>query len=890
MKSRFHRRLDPNLITVLLVVVIAALPFLTRPGLPRHTDLELHVLRAAEYGEVLRDGVLYPRWAPDFYYGYGYPIFNYYAPFTYALSNLFDLIPGVDVAAAMKLVILTAYALGAYGTYFFARRHFGVTAGVIGSAAFVLSPYFLFIDPLMRGDVAEFLALGWLPWVFYVFDRPRRFSIAPPLVLAAFVFSHNLLALMGAVLLALYLLWRGLLLDGVKRWASDALSIGLAAALTAIFWLPFMAERDLIRLNVAGPGHFDYHNHFVPLSMLLAQSPALDMAATTPKYIYNLGLVQWLLLVPASVAAAWRRKQVENKIALFFVLITLVLIFLITPVSTFLWDSIPPAALVQFPWRFLGPAAFTLAVAVASLFQPAPFHAIRTAPHSAHLAFRVLRVTFPALVLFALFVSALPTMYPPLWQAAFGDTSPRGMIDFELSGVALGTTSTGDFLPKPIGREPGPAASLLDSYAAGLIDKFDRATLPAGATVQVEDHSAAYDRFRVDTPGEFKGRLLTFLFPGWSVLVDGVVVPAAPQDQTGFMEFHIPAGAHVIEAVFSPTQSRILGGFVSLGALIVVAVLGVSRRERVQPAPAPRPAFAWALCAVSAAFLIGKIAVADRCDACFRYTSPAGQALGAQHQQHANFGGHIALLGYDLPVAELAAGQALPLTLYWRATVPVPHNYQVFAQLTQPDTVLWGQSDKLNPGDFPSTRWPLDKFVWDDHRVPVLPGTPPGVYRLAVGLYDLASGQRVPVLDESGQIAGDRIVLDVPVRVTAPASPPAIESLGIQHPLDRVYSGSRLLGWSIEAPVVQAPNFARLTLFWQGLAGSSAVHRRTDLIDRTGKVRQSLESTVPALQNGEIRRDQVAFWLPPDFPAGVYDVSVRVLDEALNITSIEVEK
>ena len=80
-------------------------------------------------GEVLRDGVLYPRWAPDFYYGYGYPIFNYYAPFTYAFANLFDLIPGVDVVLSVKIVIVLAYALGAYGVYFLARRHFGSAAG-----------------------------------------------------------------------------------------------------------------------------------------------------------------------------------------------------------------------------------------------------------------------------------------------------------------------------------------------------------------------------------------------------------------------------------------------------------------------------------------------------------------------------------------------------------------------------------------------------------------------------------------------------------------------------------------------------------------------------------------------------------------------------------------
>jgi hypothetical protein len=890
MKTRLPR-FDLNLITILIIVVIAALPFLTRPGLPRHTDLELHIFRAAEYGEVLRDGVLYPRWAPDFYYGYGYPIFNYYAPLTYALANAFDLIPGVDTVLGVKLVMLAAYALGAYGVYFFARRHFGSAAGVIASTAFVMSPYFLFIDPLMRGDLAEFLALSLLPWVFYVFDQPRHFSIAQPLILAAFVFSHNLLALIGAALLALYLLWRGLFVDGPQRWGTDLFSIVLAAALTAVFWLPFIAEREAIRLDVAGPGHFDYHNHFISPTMLLSPSPALDMGATSPRFIYNLGLVQWLLLIPAAIIAVLRRSAVT----LFFVLATLGLVFLITPLSEFLWDLIPPAAFVQFPWRFLGPAAFTLAMSLGMLFRAEPAEQC-TPLRITHYALR--STLFPALVLLALLVSALPAMYPPLWEADFGDTSPRGLIDFELSGVALGTTSTGDFLPQAAGRVPGPTASLLDSYTAAAIDKFDRSTLPAGATVQAEEHSAIYDRLAVTTPVAFKGRLLTFLFPGWRVLIDGVEVVVTPQDQTGLMEFQIPAGSPRIEAELGVTQSQLIGALISFSALVALFILGVSRRK---PAPAREVAAAQSTCAVallivSVAFLAAKIAWIDRCDTCFRYTSPVGQVLGAQHQQRANVGGHIELLGYDLPSVEVESGQALPLTLYWRATAPVPHNYQVFAHLTNPATTLWGQSDKLNPGDFPSTRWPLDRFVWDAHRLQVLPGTPPGEYRLSVGLYDLGSGQRAPILAD-GQIVGDNVVLDTVVKVTAPRRPPTLESLAVQGRIDRDYGGSRWLGWSIENPIVPLPNFARLTLFWQGLSDqSSTAIVRAELIDRAGSRAQVVEAAVPHLARDEIRRDQIGFWLPPDFPAGEYDVRVTVLDEnrqvvdTVDITSFEVQR
>jgi hypothetical protein len=301
--------------------------------------------------------------------------------------------------------------------------------------------------------------------------------------------------------------------------------------------------------------------------------------------------------------------------------------------------------------------------------------------------------------------------------------------------------------------------------------------------------------------------------------------------------------------------------------------------------------------AVCAAFLVVKVAAIDRCDSCFRYTSPPGQSLGAQYQQSANFGGHIDLLGYDLSSTEVEAGQQLPLTLYWRATAPVPHNYQVFVHLTKPATTLWGQSDKLNPGDFPSTRWPLDRFVWDDHRLQVLPGTPPGEYRLSVGLYDLSSGQRAPVFDAAGHIVGDNVVLDTSVKVVAPPVPPELEALQMQSRIDRDYGNARLLGWSIESPIVQTPNFARLTLFWQGITDQAATRSvRAELIDQAGNSTQVVESNRASLARDEIRRDQIGFWLPSDFPAGTYAMQIKVLDEnkqvvdTVDVTSIEVKR
>src|SRR5512143_733006 len=371
MPVRLMKRIDIYLLTVILIAAIAALPFLTRSSLPRHTDLELHVFRAAEYSDSLSGGVLYPRWAPDFYYGYGYPIFNYYAPFTYALASLLA-IP-VGIVAGVKGVILLAFFLAAIGMYYFARRHFSSTSGLIAAAAFVLSPYIVFIDPLMRGDLAEFFALSLIPWLMLAFDEPSqllaRNQAVRALILALLILSHNLTAIFAIGILAAYLAWRGLLIDTPRRWAADLAALVFALLLASIFWLPFIFERGAIRLDVAGPGHFDYHNHFVAMSMLLSPSPAIDLGATTPKFIYNLGLVQWMLMIPAVILALRKRNESSSKISLFFILISGAVVFLITPQSQFIWDAIPASAYIQFPWRLLGPAAFVIAVGAASLFK-----------------------------------------------------------------------------------------------------------------------------------------------------------------------------------------------------------------------------------------------------------------------------------------------------------------------------------------------------------------------------------------------------------------------------------------------------------------------------------------------------------------------------------------
>ena len=97
------KRIDPGYLVVMAIAFLAIWPLLKYASLPQETDAELHIFRLAELSYLIRGGEFYPRWAPNFFHGYGYPIFNYYAPLVYYVALLFELLPWISPVAAVKM-------------------------------------------------------------------------------------------------------------------------------------------------------------------------------------------------------------------------------------------------------------------------------------------------------------------------------------------------------------------------------------------------------------------------------------------------------------------------------------------------------------------------------------------------------------------------------------------------------------------------------------------------------------------------------------------------------------------------------------------------------------------------------------------------------------------
>jgi mannosyltransferase len=135
-----------------------------------------------------------------------------------------------------------------------------------------------------------------------------------------------------------------------------------------------------------------------------------------------------------------------------------------------------------------------------------------------------------------------------------------------------------------------------------------------------------------------------------------------------------------------------------------------------------------------------------------------------QHPVGARLGGVAELLGYEVMEPALPGG-TLTLTLYWRAISPSAQPLTVFVHLLDGDSRVRGQVDRVpGNGAYPTTGWLPGEVLVDAYQVPIMADLPPGHYLVEVGLYDPATGVRLPVTDVAGHPLGDRVLLG-PVRV-----------------------------------------------------------------------------------------------------------------------------
>jgi 6-pyruvoyl-tetrahydropterin synthase related domain len=827
--------------------LLALIPILTviRPGMPNTADGQVHLLRALEASHLLRAGVLYPRWAPDFYFGYGYPFFNFYAPGAHMLVSGLAL-TGLGVLRGMVAAQVFALLLYPTGAYLAAKALLTTTrtAKSAAPAALLCAALYLYAplrwrELFIQGNLSQLLALALLPWCAWALTHAARrsslrWAAGAGILLALLVYVHHPSALLAFPSLAVYSLAVAVIAGANLRSPRARRSVGAVAGafclgvlLSTPFWLPAIAEQRYVNITSIEQGMFSARLNLLSLGELLSPARLQDEAALNPFMPNSLGIAQAALALAGLATAilwivkgnratarsndfsrasrevaatdpAWSRRQAGIALLVVAALLLASLVVML-PVAVGAWEALPLARLIAFPWRMLGPALLWAALLGGAGLFLAP-----------------VRFRTPALA--ALLILVPLSIAPYLFPRAFAPMAEPTLADltrYEIEGGARGTASANEYLPIWVSDPDPPREMTADIGTGRAPDRLDRASLPAGAEAETLLQAPLEDVFRLTLPEPATVRIRRFYFPGWEARVDDRRTPITAGEPYGLIEVPVPAGEHELRLRHGSTPAQQTGGLLALTGLALTAVTVWLGRGDRDWAPAGedegadggaerRPLLvATVTILVLTAILLVVVGPYTRW---FRLRSSAGAPASMEHALHARFANGIELIGYSLAQPAVSQGEIAAVRLFWRALQPQAEGVRPFLHLDSvTGDATWANQTKLHAGDKPSTGWPAGFYVVDDYRLAIATDAPAVVANLRAGLID-ERGDRVPVA------GGQDVALLGPLRVRERRLSPANTLPG----RDRTYQlgpAVRLAGSS--AVITGTPPLLDLTLYWQ---------------------------------------------------------------------------
>lgn len=510
-----------------------------------------YIWRTVEWATELKAGVLYPRWCPDFYGGYGSPLFVFYGPVIYGVAGLLTA-TFLSAYWALKVVMLCCSVIAGVATYALVfgetRQH---NAALVGAMAYLASPYRIG-DLYSRGDLGEFAALALLPVVIAIYRaagrealprRARHLTIGASVLNALLIMSHPVVGMWGTLVVGLVVAATAanLIAKGLARSALVLiLALVCAPGLAAVYVLPAIAYRDAAHTASMVIGFYKPQDQWLPFHALFE-----EIVPIFGRNYFRLGPLIALasVVVLAGIALNFRRA----RFALGWLALTAVLVWLTLPQGAGFWapGRVPLSQFIQFPWRLLGPASLTVSVAL-GIGMAAIGDRLAEQTNS-----RLALVTSTALLLGL----AWPYVSAPLMPI-------EGVpADSESIRVALlSATDADEYLPLVVAAPPTRAraevvASMEGAALGSSHSDGSRNTLEVQAKAS---HAVVH--------------LSLYAFPGWRVdTLSGPGKATLENDPNGLLRVNLPvAGAYRVRVSYGTSPAERLGAMLS-----VLSVLGL---------------------------------------------------------------------------------------------------------------------------------------------------------------------------------------------------------------------------------------------------------------------------------------------------------------------------
>lgn len=530
----------------LLLLVLIVFKALLQPGFYESHDGLFHLIRVEAMAHELSLGQFPVRMAGELAYGRGYPVFNYAYPlFHYFAAGLVLL--GLTAQDAIKVVVLLSSWLSVWAGYKWMRCFFEKKAALTGAVLLLLVPY-RFLITLVIGSFGTILAWAMAMVVLWamsevVVKQKEKYLGLVSLGVAGLIPAHNVTAMIFAPVIAIY----GLALARwyKKGWYKLVIFGLLGVVMAAWFWLPAIAEMDWVVLS--DHNVVEYQQHWPTLKQVIYSRWGYGYSGSGDDdgMSFMLGITQWAVLglsVIALMVTFFRKEQkkekTKTKIALVFGGAVLVSLYLMLPVSEWLWQKVIILTQIQFPWRWLIVSAVGVSLLAAWLVEKGGWW----------------------MMVLLLLLAGVSNRN--ITRTLTGGMQPLSKWEQEARLQPGSTDIAWEALPKTASQQNWQVDWQIRGEGIAKLE-----------TLEVKKGERG--RWRVEMENEGKVEISKYYLPLWQVEVNGEVVEIKPSEDGGYIEIELPSGANEVVLTIRQTDIEKGANIMSVigGAVIIFWLL-----------------------------------------------------------------------------------------------------------------------------------------------------------------------------------------------------------------------------------------------------------------------------------------------------------------------------
>jgi hypothetical protein len=557
----FYRYIFPkkkiNLLVILTLLSILPIISIFRQGDYQSGDFNTHIYRSIDFFTSLTQGQLLPSWAENLNATFGYPLFIFAEPLPYYLVSLIHF-TGFSFILSLKVVLALSYISSGLFFYLWAKKEkLNTFAAFSGSVIYLFTPYHL-IDLHFRADIGEVLALTFLPLFFYclrlyINKQSLNLLFVSGLAYSLLTFAHQATSAFSLLIIVPYITYHAYCSKNkIKRLFTYSLPVLLGLVYSLYAWLPHLiytkytyayalAKQGILFQSVNNLLYSPWRFGF------LFQGPQGQLE-------FIIGYTE-LFIILVSIYTILKRKASGDLI--FWTILSIFIIYLITPYSEWVWKLIPLLGIVQYSYRLL--LILTFSISACMVYLTIFFKKYQ----SIVVLFLLLSIGYTILNW------GQRTVIPQINDTSLIADLPESTIKGEGEEYIAS--------PKWI--------NINNPWMSHIPKNYLEFVKGSGKIVTIKRTSVDHE-YIIYTPSHATLKENTYYFPDWILKVDGKKeqLGVTKKSMPGLMQFTVQPGLHVIELSYHDLPEFFIAKIISVTTIFIslLTLLLLCLKKKIQ--------------------------------------------------------------------------------------------------------------------------------------------------------------------------------------------------------------------------------------------------------------------------------------------------------------------